>query len=256
MNNTNGNDESEDAPPRIMESAPKVQTSNTDTLFDLLGTGDDLISAPPVTQTLHTSSIPQSNNLLDLLGDIDIPQQIMSTTIPQNDNNNFASIPSSLSIFDDNENTKIPTSISIQSFDLSDTNSLNLLNSTFNAAAPPSDSKIVTAMNKNDVHVQFAVSNINDGIQIFVTTTNNSDEKLDQYMFQVSVTLSPVLVNCVLTWKSSENSLQAAVPKSFQLKMLSPSGSILLPAGTITQELQIKRNTANVSGFSCLHKID
>lgn len=198
MNNTNGNDESEDAPPRIMESAPKVQTSNTDTLLDLLGTGDDLISAPAVTQTLHTSSIPQSNNLLDLLGDIDIPQQIMSTTIPQNDNNNFASIPSSLSIFDDNENTKIPTSIS-QSFDLSDTNSLNLLNSTFNAAVPPSDSKIVTAMNKNDVHVQFAVSNINDGIQIFVTTTNNSDEKLDQYMFQVSVTLSSVLVNCVLT---------------------------------------------------------
>lgn len=181
MNNTNGNDESEEMPKIMSENVSKVQ-NNTDTLLDLLGTGDDLISAP-VSQPIHTSSIPQSNNLLDLLGDIDIPPQIMSTTIPQNDNNNFASIPNSLSIFDDNENTKIPTSIS-QSFDLSDTNSLNLLNSTFNA--PPSESKLVTAMNKNDVHVQFAVSNVNDGFQIYVTTTNNSDETLDQYMFQVS----------------------------------------------------------------------
>lgn len=41
--------------------------------------------------------------------------------------------------------------------------------------------------------------------------------------------------------------MQAAVPKSFQLQMLPPSGSVLLPGGQITQEMRVKNNSPSVS---------
>lgn len=184
-NATNGNGESDlhENPLNPPEIIAKTTSSNTDTLLDLLGSGDDILS--PVTETINSNSIPQqSNNLLDLLGDIDVPP--MSTIAPQHDNNNFSSIPSTLSIFDDNDNTKIPTSIDNREFIATDMNNFNL-NMLNNSLSPKSkDTKTITAMNKNDVLVQFITSKMEDHTHIIVTTTNNSIDTLEQYLFQVT----------------------------------------------------------------------
>ncbi|XP_039958475.1 AP-1 complex subunit gamma-1 isoform X1 [Bactrocera neohumeralis] len=87
-------------------------------------------------------------------------------------------------------------------------------------AAPPNNIAVpqgptLTVLDKNDLLVQLVPVRRNDCLQIFMTTTNNSSNTLEQYVFQ------------------------AAVPRVFTLQMLSPSGSVLPPAGVITQEMRV-----------------
>lgn len=195
--------------------------SNTDTLLDLLA-GDDIIMSTPTANVPTTSAPAASNDLLDLLGGIDIS----TPSIPVMNNNNNLSSPVTMSIFDDNENTKIPSDGSIfninggsgaqvsgGNYDLG----LDFLSSP--TTTTTTNAKLVTVFDKNDLLITFANSKQGDSIQVMMTTTNNSMDTLEQYLFQ------------------------AAVPKSFQLQMLPPSGSVLLPGGQITQEMRVKSNS-------------
>ncbi|KAH8280716.1 hypothetical protein KR054_004079, partial [Drosophila jambulina] len=83
-----------------------------------------------------------------------------------------------------------------------------------NAALPPRGPKL-TALDKDGLLVQLEPVWGNDGMRIYVTTTNSSDHTLEQYL------------------------LKAAVQKSFQLQMVTPSGSLLPPGGVITQEMRV-----------------
>lgn len=77
----------------------------------------------------------------------------------------------------------------------------------------------LTALDKNGLNVilvpQKNTGGNNGCLRVIMTATNNSLNTLEQYLFQ------------------------AAVPKSFTLQMLSPSGSVLPPGGTITQEMRL-----------------
>uniref|UniRef100_A0AAG5D8B4 AP-1 complex subunit gamma n=1 Tax=Anopheles atroparvus TaxID=41427 RepID=A0AAG5D8B4_ANOAO len=75
--------------------------------------------------------------------------------------------------------------------------------------------KVLTALDKNGILVQLSAKHTGGTLQILMTATNNSLTTLEQYLFQ------------------------AAVPRSFALQMLSPSGSTLPPGGTITQEMRV-----------------
>ncbi|EAT47159.1 AAEL001709-PA [Aedes aegypti] len=75
--------------------------------------------------------------------------------------------------------------------------------------------KTLTALDKNGLLVQLVAKNSGGCLQIVMTAVNNSLTTLEQYLFQ------------------------AAVPRSFTLQMLSPSGSTLAPGGTITQEMRV-----------------
>nr|XP_040239313.1 AP-1 complex subunit gamma-1 isoform X4 [Anopheles coluzzii] len=75
--------------------------------------------------------------------------------------------------------------------------------------------KLLTALDKNGILVQLSAKHTGGALQILMTATNNSLTTLEQYLFQ------------------------AAVPRSFSLQMLSPSGSTLPPGGTITQEMRV-----------------
>ncbi|KFB45223.1 AGAP008251-PA-like protein [Anopheles sinensis] len=75
--------------------------------------------------------------------------------------------------------------------------------------------KVLTALDKNGILVQLSAKHTGGSLQILMTATNNSLTTLEQYLFQ------------------------AAVPRSFALQMLSPSGSTLPPGGTITQEMRV-----------------
>nr|XP_016939254.1 AP-1 complex subunit gamma-1 isoform X2 [Drosophila suzukii] len=83
-----------------------------------------------------------------------------------------------------------------------------------NVVVPPQGPRL-TALDKDGLLVQLVSVRGNDCMRIYMTTTNSSDNTLEQYL------------------------LKAAVQRSFQLQMLTPSGSVLPPGGVITQEMRV-----------------
>ncbi|XP_034661490.1 AP-1 complex subunit gamma-1 isoform X2 [Drosophila subobscura] len=83
-----------------------------------------------------------------------------------------------------------------------------------NNVTPPQGPKL-TALDKDGLLVQLVPVTGNDCMRIYMTTTNGSGNTLEQYL------------------------LKAAVQKSFQLQMLTPSGNLLPPGGIITQEMRV-----------------
>lgn len=183
INGANGNGEgevSENHVPTERISA-SIGKSNTDTLLDLLGSGDDIImSTPAVAPSITTPAAP--GNLLDLLGDIDLSAPVMTSNGNNNNNPTFPNLTST--ILDDNENRNIPDVMNGGSlagnFDLGGLDFLS-------GPTTTSTARIVTALDKNDLLVQLATSTLSDHLQIIMTTTNNSMETLEEYLFQVSV---------------------------------------------------------------------
>nr|CAD7427264.1 unnamed protein product [Timema monikensis] len=76
----------------------------------------------------------------------------------------------------------------------------------------------ITAYEKNGLKITFSLERQQDNSSTTIIT-----------MSAVNDSLSPI----------SEFLFQAAVPKTFQLQMLSPSGTVLSPAGLVTQVLKI-----------------
>lgn len=165
-----------------------------------------------------TETIPNNQDLLDLLGGLDLstpstPVVPPSTTndlvnnINSNGNNILSMMPSVTSpIFGGNLLDDLTN------------------NSTSNVAS--SNGAKLTALDKNGLNVILVPQKNMGGdgngcLRVIMSATNNSMNTLEQYLFQ------------------------AAVPKSFTLQMLSPSGSVLPPGGTITQEMRLT-NSAKV----------
>lgn len=185
MNGANGNSEVE--VPEIHVPNEKIVNngrSNTDTLLDLLGSGDDIIMSAPAAVPSNTVPVSTSN-LLDLLGDIDLAAPA-APIMMSNNNNNILTSSITTSILDDNENTKIPDGpvFGLNGGTAPGNYDLGL---DFLAPSTTTATKIVTAYDKNDLLVQLATLNQSDHMQIIMTTTNNSMESLDQYLFQVII---------------------------------------------------------------------
>lgn len=237
--------------------------SNTSALLDLLG-GDDPADGlgivpstnsiiPTTTTNGKTSNNSNTQDLLDLLGGLDMPVSTPPAAIPPlgsggvgldlnclNDNSiksttttNVTAVTGSSSFggLDNllNSNLTSPTTGGIPTIGggvVSPTmgtapiiNNSSAANSIFNDFSSINNneehSKTLTALDKNGLLVQLLAKNSGGCLQIVMTAVNNSLSTLEQYLFQ------------------------AAVPRSFSLQMLSPSGSSLPPGGTITQEMRI-----------------
>lgn len=185
MNGANGNGENEitEIQMPVEKATSTVAKSNTDTLLDLLGSGDDIIMSTP--SIVSSNPAPAAtNNLLDLLGDIDLSTP--AAPVMSNNNNNVLTSPLTMSILDSNENSKLPD---VSVFGLNGGSAPANYDLGLDFLAPPTTtaSKIVTAYDKNDILVQLASINQSDHQQIIMTTTNNSLETLEQYLFQVSL---------------------------------------------------------------------
>lgn len=173
----------------------------------------------------QNNAMPNNQDLLDLLGGLDMnvntgPTSFThNTTVPINDNLNKTNGNSILSM--------MPSTLS----PLSPTMSNNIIgnsilddltgNNSINNSTTMGNVKI-TALDKNGLNVTLVPNKIagdgtnsGNGVRVVMMATNNSLNTLEQYLFQ------------------------AAVPKSFTLQMLSPSGSVLTPGGTITQEMRL-----------------
>lgn len=184
INGANGNGEVEQTEIQIpIEKSVSNGRSNTDTLLDLLGSGDDIIMTTPA--AAPTTAPAATSNLLDLLGDIDLSAPVVPVLM-SNNNNNILTSPITMSILDDNENTKIPDG---SVFGMNGGNAPGNYDLGLDFLAPSTTSttlaKIQTALDKNDLLVQLATVDQSDHMQIIMTTTNNSMDTLEQYLFQV-----------------------------------------------------------------------
>lgn len=198
-------------------------------LLDLLGGTDISLTTPSVNlaekQNSGSDHIPNNQDLLDLLGGIDLSAPAAPPTnnfmSNSNGNNILSMLPSS---------TPTTPSANILGGSL-----LDDLTSISNSTAMANGVKL-TALDKNGLNVILVPQkNVGDAItgnkclRVIMSATNNSTNTLEQYLFQ------------------------AAVPKSFTLQMLSPSGSVLPPGGTITQEMRLTNSAkVNCNRFSAL----
>ncbi|XP_049816900.1 AP-1 complex subunit gamma-1 isoform X3 [Schistocerca nitens] len=164
-------------------------------LLVLLGGSDsnegDIVNSVPTTETIKTTTVDNNQDLLDLLGGLDVGNPTPSPATLQNNNSIiFNSNPTSNFLVD------------------------GLLNSQPVVSSLPS----IIAYEKNGLKITFSLERLPDNPSTIVVTMIALNETMN--------TMADFL-------------FQAAVPKTFQLQMLSPSGTILPPAGQVTQVLRI-----------------
>lgn len=163
-----------------------------------------------VVRPLDAIKPPSANNqdLLDLLGGLD--SGIDNTTSTTN------SMPQTM---------MTTNSVPIQ-------NNNNILLNTYNNSTPSyliddintSNRKPVQMMayNKNSLRITFDVERLNDvpsTTEVSVVANNDSSAPFTEFVFQ------------------------AAVPKTFQLQMMPPSGTVIPPNGCVTQVLRVTNST-------------
>ncbi|XP_037028092.1 AP-1 complex subunit gamma-1 isoform X4 [Bradysia coprophila] len=189
-----------------LENVRPAPISESNALLDLLGGTDGPVDFKPVTtkQTVNTNTMSNatSNNqdLLDLLGGLDLSNPTVNSNDNTNNGNNLFSMPAPLSTSISSPQSQLITGglFDDLSVPLSQTTGLTL-----------------TALDQNGISVVLVPQKIAGCLQVLMTATNSSLTTLEQFLFQ------------------------AAVPRSFTLQMLSPSGSMLPPGGTITQEMRL-----------------
>ncbi|XP_019881843.1 AP-1 complex subunit gamma-1 isoform X2 [Aethina tumida] len=192
------------------DSPQHVVNNESNALLDLLGDSDglDIIkpSNPPVTSTPPVST---TNNLLDLLGLDPIPTKPMTGSDTHLglilENNN--SNGTNLVPITNNQNSNF------LSEDLFTTNIIN-----------ERDLPSVTAFDKDGLKIVFTLEKVpdaNNTVTVNVTATNHTISNMTDFLFQ------------------------AAVPRTFQLQMLSPSGTSMPPSGQVTQVLRITNPSRN-----------
>ncbi|XP_075969203.1 adaptor protein complex 1, gamma subunit isoform X3 [Anticarsia gemmatalis] len=86
---------------------------------------------------------------------------------------------------------------------------------TMTQVAPPQELATVTALDKNGLRIVLVVQRGGDSVTLTMRAASSSPATLTDFLFQ------------------------AAVPRTFQLDMMSPSGTVLPPQGEITQVLKI-----------------
>lgn len=192
-------------------------------LLDLLVESDgpiDIIPPPSQKTITNTTNSTTTNDLLDLLGGIDFISPT-NTDINTNGNSILASMTSPHL-----NNLQSPLGLSLSSAGADTTNFVD----EFTNDALALNGVNLLALDKNGLHVVLVpqpspIGDNNRCLRVIMTATNNSLSTMEQYLFQ------------------------AAVPKSFTLQMLSPSGSVLPPGGVITQEMRLT-SSAKVSYFT------
>ncbi|KAL4234218.1 AP-1 complex subunit gamma-1 [Mactra antiquata] len=214
----------------LLEQMPLMEVNRTKEAYDgdddstsLLDTKTNVehnnienIKPPASTQT-------ESQNILDLLGDVG-SSPVLPTQVPVQP---MKSEPADLlSLLDDvatiSSNPVTPNNVQPQGGGDNLLNDMfgspvsnnNMMNGNSNVSAP------IVAFNKNGLLIEFRCERDNDsGAQsiINVKASNTSPKPMSEFVFQ------------------------AAVPKSFQLQLQSPSGNVLPPlnGGTVTQVIKI-----------------
>ncbi|RMX50218.1 hypothetical protein pdam_00004802 [Pocillopora damicornis] len=193
----------------VTEEKPPKQASET--LLDLLGGGPTQPEPTPAPVQPPAPASSSGGDLLDLLGGLDLgstnagppPMNIMapSSAVPNLLDGGGLLNPAPLGV-------QVPVQMNHQPVASLTPNS--------SSGFPP-----ITAFEKNGLKIIFAFEKVpgnpSNVVSIMVTATNSLAFPMTDFVFQ------------------------AAVPKTFQLQLLSPSGNVMPPnnSGTITQEVKV-----------------
>ncbi|CAH1183784.1 unnamed protein product [Phaedon cochleariae] len=188
-------------------SPQRTANSESVTLLDLLGGPDDNADLDIIMQP---KSQPTSNgnnqDLLDLLGLNPLPAPLADA-----DNNVDR-------ILDNNINNLMP--------EINTRNSNFLNDGLFGDEGTINETDVpeLTAYDKNGLTVMFSLVRLpnSDNMTINVTSTNHTQMEITDFLLQV------------------------AVPRTFQLQVLSPSGTTMQPNGKVTQVLKIVNTSRNL----------
>lgn len=204
------------------EASPQHQISDSNALLDLLGGSDGLdmdeiikpnnSNASQASSTVVNSNTINNQDLLDLLGGLDpLPNTNISSTIGINSDANLSMPSNNIGLLMENNNTSsiLPNIVN--------QNQNNLLTDDLFTTKNTEDVPTITAFNKDGLKIKFQLEKMpeTNTVTINVTTTNHTLSPMTEFLFQ------------------------AAIPKTFQLQMLSPSGTDLEPNGQVTQVLRV-----------------
>ncbi|XP_014672206.1 PREDICTED: AP-1 complex subunit gamma-1-like [Priapulus caudatus] len=181
---------------------------------------DDMpVSKAKPAQQQQQQQEQSSSGLLDILGGLSAPAPQPSRP-PEN---NLLDL---LDLGLPTDTSTMPTSLGTQP-PIAPAPVNNVLDSLFTSqpiiapALLKSDIPLITVFEKNGLKVDFSFERNGDQLTISLAANNSSSQSMDNFMFQ------------------------AAVPKTFQLQMMSPSGSTIPPnsSGQITQIMRINNPT-------------
>ncbi|XP_043282180.1 AP-1 complex subunit gamma-1 isoform X3 [Venturia canescens] len=182
--------------------------SDSSALLDLLGTSDLEITVPVVVSTVSSetpnkTTSVSNNDLLDLLGGLDLGSPENAVT-PAASLSHPISQPQSQSFFSSTNTTSF------------------LVNDLLHSTAVENEVPNMVVHDKADLKIIFKMERSNDFPDVLVINMlacNTGPTPLTDFLFQ------------------------AAVPKTFQLQMLSPSSTTIIPSGQVTQVLKVSNIT-------------
>uniref|UniRef100_A0A8C1DTW9 AP-1 complex subunit gamma n=1 Tax=Cyprinus carpio carpio TaxID=630221 RepID=A0A8C1DTW9_CYPCA len=205
--------------PALLERMPIMEKTATNGPTDIAQTNGETDST--ILDTKHLPSITQpasqANDLLDLLGGNDVVPVIQTTvpTKPASAGGELLDLLGDLSLTGGPTPTPAPSVPMSQPPFLLDGLSSQPIFNDIAAGIPP-----MTAYNKNGLKIEFTFERSNPSPNIAVITihaTNSTEADMTEFVFQ------------------------AAVPKTFQLQLLSPSSNVVpaLNQGSVTQVIRV-----------------
>ncbi|KAL7293108.1 hypothetical protein TKK_0013263 [Trichogramma kaykai] len=217
--------------PALLERMPPMETAKPQA-NGIIGVinGDSEVEEEKTLNVEPMNTVPQSDSsaLLDLLGGTDLSSpttvpSVISTTTPvsTSNNNDLLDLLGGLDLTATAPVLTIPQQQSPpQLFSPANSNFLvdGLLNSSSTPISTVPDSPSMTVFDKQGLKITFKLQRTLDNPDLLVinmAALNSSSSQINDFLFQ------------------------AAVPKTFQLHMLSPSGTSLPPFGQVTQILKV-----------------
>ncbi|XP_022917949.1 AP-1 complex subunit gamma-1 isoform X3 [Onthophagus taurus] len=192
---------------KVDDSPTRNINNDSNALLDLLGSDpSDMEIIKPSSTSIPIQPVSKSNNQ-DLL---DLLGDLdLSPSIPPAD--------TGLTLISENNNPTIPITNTNSNFLTGDFFNTNITNE--------KNVPMITAFDKNGLKITFSLEKIpdtNNTLSINVSATNSTLSNMTDFLFQ------------------------AAVPRTFQIQMLSPSGTVIVPNGEITQILRIVNPNRNI----------
>ncbi|XP_050677258.1 AP-1 complex subunit gamma-1 isoform X3 [Leptidea sinapis] len=190
----------------------------------------DTDTGAQTTPPADTSDAHQQNALLDLIngseplsnGDLDLSPTRTDITNTANNNTTTNDILDLLSGLDLSTPAVGPTAVSLTNNNITNTSPVSLLDGLFATPMPTQlPETVIPALDKNGVCVE-------------VVVPGGGSPECATLTVRARSTCHTALPDFLL---------QAAVPRSFRLDLLSPSGTVLTPQGEITQVLKIYNPT-------------
>lgn len=220
--------------PALLERMPPMETArpagasntaaltNGETSEDLDAVGDEGNLLVDGTKEFRESETQDSNALLVLLGgpdntESDVTHQTETSKPASTDNQDLLDLLGGLDL---SSITPAPVALQNNSSILLNTNQSSnfLVDGLLNSEPVINHLPSITAYEKNGLKIVFSLERLPENPNTTVIR-----------MSAVNETLNPI----------TEFLFQAAVPKTFQLQMLSPSGTVIAPADQVTQVLRI-----------------